>query len=132
MGGHGAWTVAGLSLGSFFFSLILLVAAIVAFPPDYFARSAPPPSRHPVLHALAVVGRNLLGLLFVCVGLVLSVPGVPGQGFLTIALGVLMLDLPKKRAIERRLLRGQRLATFVNGIRRRFGRPPLRIDPELS
>ena len=58
-------------------------------------------------------------------GIVLSLPGVPGQGLLTILIGVILLDLPGKQRFERRLMMRPAVFTAVNSIRARFGREPL-------
>ena len=48
----------------------------------------------PALNAAKVIGKNILGLFLVALGVVLSLPGVPGQGLLTILLGIMLLDFP--------------------------------------
>lgn len=126
------WAIASVSVGSMLLSFLLLVVAVIAFPADYFSRAKPPPPRHPVVAVLLIVAKNVTGLLLVGLGIILSVPGVPGQGVLTIFIGLLMLDLPRKRQLERRLLKNQALRRFLNDIRRRFGRPPLALPTELS
>src|SRR5262245_41125890 len=50
---------------------------------------------------LLSVGKNVLGVLLVALGIVLSLPGVPGQGVLTILIGVMLLDIPGKERVER-------------------------------
>ncbi len=64
------------------------------------------------------------------VGGVLAVAGLamlvlPGQGLLTLALAVLLLDLPGKQKLEARILRSPRLFKLINRLRQRCGRPPL-------
>jgi hypothetical protein len=51
---------------------------------------------------------------------------MPGQGVLTILAGLLLMDVPGKRRIERRLLARPGVLSRVNWLRARFGRPPLR------
>ena len=69
--------------------------------------------------------KNAIGVLLVLVGVVLSLPGVPGQGLLTILIGVIMLDLPGKQRFERRLMTRPAIFAAVNAVRARFGREPL-------
>jgi hypothetical protein len=59
------------------------------------------------------------------VGIVLTLPGVPGQGMLTILLGLMLLDVPGKRRLERRIVGRRRILKAINRLRKRFGRPPL-------
>src|SRR5437763_13401118 len=78
--------------------------AVVRLPADYFLGPYPPPvwrDRHPVLRVSGIVGKNLLGVVLVIIGIILALPGVPGQGLLTILLGVMLLDLPRKRRLEK-------------------------------
>jgi hypothetical protein len=74
------------------------------------------------------MGKNVLGVILVIVGIILSLPGVPGQGLLTILLGLMLLDLPGKRRLEQRLVRRPSLLRVINGLRVRYGRAPLILD----
>ena len=79
---------------------------------------------------ILVVGRNLIGLLLVVGGIVLMIPGVPGPGFLILAIGVTLLDVPGKRRMELRLLQNPRVLRALNRVRARFGRPPLVVTTD--
>ena len=68
-----------------------------------------------------------LGLALRALGVVLSIPGVPGQGLLTLFAGLLLLDLPGKRRVELGVLRRPLIHRAVDALRTRFGRPPLRL-----
>jgi hypothetical protein len=74
---------------------------------------------------LLKIGKNAIGVLLVLIGVLLSLPGVPGQGLLTILIGVIMLDLPGKQRFERRLMTRPAVFAGVNTVRARFGREPL-------
>lgn len=121
----------GVFLGSLLASSAIVAALLVLLPADYFA---PGPMRRRVaapggaLLAARLLGKNLLGVLLVVVGVVLSVPGVPGQGLLTILTGVILLDIPGKRGLERRLIARPPIRRSIDGLRRRFGRAPLELD----
>ena len=71
------------------------------------------------------IARNAIGVLLVLIGVVLSLPGVPGQGLLTILIGVIMIDLPGKQRFERCLMTRPAVFAGVNAVRARFGREPL-------
>jgi uncharacterized protein (TIGR02611 family) len=65
--------------------------------------------RH-IVHRVAVV---VAGVLIVCVGIVLSAPGVPGPGIVTILLGLGLLALEFDRAerwVERVIIWGDNAA----------------------
>src|SRR5437773_1877177 len=68
---------------------------LVRLPADYFVGPTAPGfwrDRHPVLRAAGRVLRNLIGVALVVAGVILAVPGVPGQGLLTILIGLMCLD----------------------------------------
>ena len=48
---------------------------------------------------LAWLKRQALGLVSLIVGVILSIPGVPGPGFVFFILALLLIAFPKKRAL---------------------------------
>lgn len=56
------------------------------------------------MHWPMLIARNLLGLCIIALGIFLSLPGIPGQGILTILVGVMVLDFPGKRWLEGKLI----------------------------
>lgn len=122
---------AGLFFVSLVASLTVVAVVLVRMPEDYLLRpEATPfwPDRPAWARALGRLGKNLLGVVLVAIGVVLSLPGVPGQGALTILIGVMLLDIPGKRRLERRMLGGKKIHAAVNRLRARYGRPPLRLQ----
>lgn len=101
-------------------SVALGVWLLTQLPADHLLRS---PELEP--WSLRRVARNLVGASLVVVGGLLALPGVPGQGLLTIACGLLLMDVPGKRGIERRLLRHPSVRDAVTALRARYGKPPL-------
>ncbi|REJ76825.1 MAG: hypothetical protein DWQ29_15470 [Planctomycetota bacterium] len=82
---------------------------------------------HPVLRWTVRVLKNLLGVFLVLAGLAMSVPAVPGQGLLTILIGITLLDLPGKRKMELAIVRRKRVLRAINWIRAKAGRAALEI-----
>ena len=121
----------GIFLVTFFVNLALVSLILVKIHADYFGVS--PRSKflanqsHPV-RILALIGKNLVGVFLVALGIVLSLPGVPGQGVLTILLGVMLLDLPGLRSFERWIVSSPKVLKAVNNLRQRFDKPPLILD----
>jgi hypothetical protein len=113
-------------------SLAVVACVLVQLPATYFCRDHPPAipgvERHPLVRWTALVLKNLLGVVVVAVGVLLSLPGVPGQGLLTILLGVMLLNFPGKRRLERKLVSRPRVRAGINRLRARFGKPPLVLD----
>jgi len=122
---------AGFTIATAVVSLAVTAAVLIRLPPDHFAcapASAACPSRPPYIHWPLLVLKNLLGLVLIALGGMMSVPGVPGQGLLTILIGVMLLDFPGKRRLERWLLRRRGVLAAINKVRARYGRPPLVLD----
>jgi hypothetical protein len=114
--------VAGLLLSTAIVALVL-----VLLPPGHFESHGTRVFWGPWWRILLLVLKNLGGLALVVVGVALSIPGVPGQGLLTIFAGLLLLDLPGKRRLELSILRRRPVRAAVDRLRARFGREPLRL-----
>jgi hypothetical protein len=116
---------------SFVGSLALVSWVLVKLPATYFQPTHERDflaNRHRALRWSGMIFKNLMGFVLVLLGLIMSVPGVPGQGVLTILLGIMLLDFPGKRRFEYRLVSRPRVLQGINGLRRRFGKPPLVLD----
>ena len=119
------------SAATFVLSIAVVTVVLVKLPANYFHSSHKREflvESHPVLRALGIFAKNLLGLVLVAAGVIMSLPGVPGQGVLTILLGVMLLDFPGKRSLETRIVGRPRVYSAVNTLRSRFGKPPLMLD----
>jgi hypothetical protein len=118
-------------LATFTINLAIVSFILVKLPKDYFSKSRKTKfwdGPRPWLHALKVIGKNIGGLLLVALGIVLSLPGVPGQGLLTVLLGVMLLDFPGKDRLEQKLLSRPSIKKAINGLRARFDKPPLELN----
>lgn len=117
-----------LFIVSFAISLSVVSFILVKIPPDYFQENRPNEfwsGRHPVIRLLGTLAKNLLGIVLVALGIVMSIPGVPGQGILTILLGIMLLDFPGRQKLERKIVSQPRVLKNVNKLRHRFGKPEL-------
>jgi hypothetical protein len=128
------WTaVSGLLIFvvTFGMSILLVGFVIVKLPANYFSSHYTSdflPDSPWLVRWGAVIGKNLLGVFLVALGIVLSVPGVPGQGLLTILLGLIMLDIPGKRPLEARIIQRPAVLANVNALRAKYGKDPLVMD----
>jgi hypothetical protein len=119
------------------FSVVTFVATALAVP-WFFARIpadhyvdrerhsmpfVPPgsPWRPPLL-----VLKNLLGLLLVLLGVLMLV--LPGQGLLTIAAGLMLVNFPGKRRFLAWLVSRKPVYAAINALRRRAHKPPLELE----
>ena len=120
-----------LFLVTFAISLAIVSFIMVKIPPDYFRKDKPRElwsDKPPIVRFLLNFVKNLLGVLLVALGIVMSIPGVPGQGILTILLGVMLLDFPGKRDLEHRLVSQPRVLNAINKLRHRFGKDSLVLE----
>ena len=105
----------------------LIYVAIARMSPDYFIRSDTTPggwrSRHPLLRVVALFTKNLVGVLFVLMGIFMLV--LPGQGILTLLIGISLLDFPGKRGLEKKMVGMSAVHNAINKIRSRAGQPPM-------
>lgn len=120
-----------LFLITFAVSLGIVSFILVKIPATYFHKDHSREfwmDRHPAIRFLGVLAKNLLGILLVALGIVMSIPGVPGQGILTILLGIMLLDFPGKRKLEYKLVSRPTVFKAINKLRHRFGKPELVLD----
>jgi len=121
----------GLFIATFALSLAVVSFVLVKLPPNYFQKSHKReilPDSQRAIRLLVVFGKNVLGVLLVVLGVLMSIPGVPGQGLLTILLGIMLLDFPGKRKLELKLLSRPKVLKAINSLRHRFGKPALMLD----
>ncbi len=120
-----------LFLVTFTISLAIVSFILIRIPPDYFHKDHPRDlwsDRHPALRWLGLFAKNVLGIVLVVLGILLSIPGVPGQGLLTILLGIMLLDFPGKRRLEHKLVSRPQILAAINKLRHRFGKPSLVLE----
>ena len=122
---------AGLFLGSLPFSFASIAVVLVKLPANYFSTHYKQdflPDSSWIVRWGAVIAKNLFGVFLILLGIVLSLPGVPGQGILTILLGLIMLDIPGKRPLEAKIIQRPTVLGAANKLRARWGKPPLLLD----
>lgn len=127
----GLWWGLAISVGAAVISFVVVVVIVVSWPADRFKAEGDtrPATRRPlIVHVLLVIAKNLGGALLVVLGVIMAVPGVPGQGLLTAVIGLSLVSFPGKRRLERRLIRRPLLLRAVNRLRARFHRPSLQVE----
>jgi hypothetical protein len=122
---------AAIFLVSFFANLGIVTWILVKLPADHFSKSRKTKfwaGPRPWIHAAKVIGKNIAGVLLVALGIVLSLPGVPGQGLLTVLLGIMLLDFPGRHRLEQKLLSKPSIVNSINKLRGRFGKKRLELN----
>ncbi|MBM3802182.1 MAG: hypothetical protein FJW26_07700 [Acidimicrobiia bacterium] len=111
---------------SFLVTTGLAVWFVVKLPADYFVQNnRKTAKRVSITHWVQFLLRNLVAAGLIALGIVLSLPGVPGQGLLTILLGVMVSDFPGKERLERKIASYPKVLETLNRLRARFSKPPL-------
>jgi hypothetical protein len=115
----------GVSLITFLGTLVAIPAMVVWMSPDYFVKveiSGLPKT------SLRIFGRaikNLLGLVFLTIGVAMLL--LPGQGLLTIFVGLGLLDFPGKRKLELGIIRLRGVRDSIDWLRHKANKEPLEI-----
>jgi len=119
-------------------SVIMLIASplvvgwlVLRLPADYFAwprrRHLAYWDQHWTLRLAIGVMKNAIGLALVAAGIVMLF--VPGQGLLTIVVGLMLVDFPGKYGFERWLVTRKTVWRSINWLRKRARCEPL-VRPE--
>ena len=117
-------------VGTFLLNLGIVSFVLVKLPKDHFKsdKSRNVTGSNATIRVLKVIGKNVAGWLLIALGIVLSLPGIPGQGLLTVLLGVMLVDFPGKERLEQKLLSRPAIINTINRLRGRFGKPALELD----
>lgn len=121
------WALGAVSIVSLVATVLLLPVLVVRIPPEYFRHRHREHDyahdRHPLVHHTLVVLKNALGIVLILAGLAMLL--LPGQGLLTLLIGLMLTDFPGKYALEKRLVRQPGVLKAVNWLRDRAGHPPV-------
>ncbi len=123
-----AW-IGSLSLLTLIISAIAVPIVIRRMPHDYFMEDSEAAEaireQHPVLRVLFHLLKNLIGGILLLGGILMLI--TPGQGVLTILIGLMLMDFPGKRRLEIWLVRLRPLNRAINWIREKAGKRPLEL-----
>jgi hypothetical protein len=120
------------------FSLIMMVATllavpliIISLPPQYLNEEKDrlselqSPWRWPYL-----VVKNIMGAVLSLAGVAMLI--LPGQGLLTLAIGLGLMNFPGKRSLIRRLIGRPRVLRTINQWRARAHKEPLEAPADAA
>jgi hypothetical protein len=112
-------------------SVVMMVGTLAAvpsivrrMPADIFVR---PPPRRSLRWRIA---RNVLGFALLAAGIAMLV--LPGQGVLTMLVGLAIVDLPFRRRVLLGLLKRRAVRQGLQRLREKVGAPPLVFPPEVE
>ncbi len=115
----------GFSVLAFLGTLVAIPAILIRLPPDYFQHHHYKPwfaNHHPVIRSIGLTIKNIVGIIFLLAGIAMLV--LPGQGLLTMLLGIVFIDFPGKHRIEQKLIRHPQVLKAINALRAKAGKPP--------
>ena len=123
------WWLLVVSIISFIATLIAVPVILARLPEDYFLlperHRIPWANRHPVLRIPLLLGKNLLGIVLVIAGILML--ALPGQGILTIIVGLMLTDFPGKYQTERWVVSRHSVLRTINWIRMKAKKPVLLV-----
>lgn len=118
------------SIITFMGTLIAVPLLVVRIPSNYFAHGKhhwiPLTDRHSLVGGVLLIGKNVVGYVFIVVGIAMLV--IPGPGVLTILIGIMLLNLPGKYRLERWIVARRPVIRSINWLRRRAGSSPLVLE----
>ena len=117
--------LAGISLGVFAISLILLPVFIIRLPEDFFVRARPEVNKLPPTRLALKLLKNALGVFILCVGVVMLF--IPGQGILTMLFGISLMDFPGKPRLEAYIVSRPRVYRSLCWLREKADRPHFQL-----
>jgi hypothetical protein len=121
------WPLGLFSLVFLFVGAVLLPVIVIRLPGDYLLRGKRSVRKRFVRMSLGgrayLLLKNVFGGLLVLAGLVMLV--TPGQGLISIAVGIGLLDIPRKHRLLKVLVGRPGVLRTINRFRARFDRPPL-------
>ena len=112
-------------------TLIAIPVILMRLPADYFDVRIPRPwmeNHNPVLRLIGHVVKNVVGAIFLFAGFLMLF--LPGQGVLTMLIGLSLIEFPGKRRVEAKIVGQSTVLSTINAMRAKFDKPPLIIAPD--
>ncbi len=121
-----AWISAALLI----ISIAIIPWIVINIPQDYFHEHyrvrISKQSAHPLITRFLAGLKNVFGFIFVVLGILMLV--LPGQGILTILMGLFFMNFPGKYRLERKLVSSPKVLKSLNWIRAKANKSPLVIE----
>lgn len=128
------WWFMAVSAAMFVVGIMTLPWLLSQIPRDYFVTHPVPlaawKESRPVWRWIVLAARNLVGAVFVIMGTIMLF--TPGQGVLTLLVGVSLMTFPGKRTLELKLIRMKGVLKSINWLRNKSGHAPLDLPDSDS
>ena len=123
------WWTGAASVLMFLGSLCAIPIILIKIPADYFS-SFETKSRVDLrdvsyFRLLYLLFKNMVGIAFIFAGLIMLL--LPGQGILTIIVGMSLLNFPGKYRLVRNIIRNKTIHNTINKLRSKAVKPPIEV-----
>ena len=122
------------SVIGFVASLVLIPWILIQIPSDYFSHNKRQTHQWsnnlPILRLVFILTKNILGVIFIISGIIMLL--IPGQGIITIIIGVILTDFPYKYRIERWIINRPAILGSINKLRAKAKQGPIDVQNKLG
>ncbi len=118
------------SLIIFFVGLAITPFIVAAIPDDYFEQNKRPKLYYKPFSIAWIIKKlfkNILGILLLLSGIAMLV--LPGQGLLTLIIGLFLIDYPGKYRLEKKLLSYPLILNSINWLRKKRKKNLFKLPP---
>jgi len=111
----------------FLISLLSIRWLVCMIPSDYFIKKEQSKfkSNYPVAWIISGIIKNIFGYVLIFGGILMLV--LPGQGLITIFVGLMLSNYPGKYKIEKKIIAIPRIFKTINWLRKKSDEPPLNL-----
>ena len=116
----------GLVSSIIFLGSLLSIGWLVSLiPSDYFVdrKESKFKLNYPVAWIISIIIKNIFGYILILGGILMLV--LPGQGLITIFIGLMLSNYPGKYSIEKRIIATPKILKSINWLRKKSDEPPL-------
>ena len=109
----------------FLVSLLSIGRLVSLIPSDYFINRKESKFKlnYPVAWLVSAVIKNIFGYILILGGILMLI--LPGQGLITIFIGLMLSNYPGKYKIEKKIIATPKILKSINWLRKKSNEPPL-------
>ena len=109
----------------FIVSLLSIRWLVSLIPNDYFINRKESKFKlnYPITWVISSIVKNIFGYVLICGGILMLV--LPGQGLITIFIGLMLSNYPGKYFIEKKIIAMPKILRTINWLRKKSNEPPL-------
>ncbi|QKQ24220.1 hypothetical protein HUE58_03540 [Candidatus Ruthia endofausta] len=109
----------------FIISLLLMPYLLGLIPSNYFLKNSENKSKiNKLFDLIKLILKTLIGFILLIAGIIMLV--TPGQGLVSILLGLFLMEFPGKRQLELKLINHNPTFKTLNWLRSKASKPPFK------